>query len=398
MKNIWNLFKKDSSTNSYERILSQLAMEINHHESRLSTFRLRSIRVKRLFTLYCTLLYFIYFLIWILFYMRKTQDIEKWLLRFSILIVSLFCIYFGRIIFTTYYTKMISSEESNLELLRAKQHEKVEELKAKTNFYSTQSLIDRYSNSQKNTPEKSNMSLLDLSDSEKKAPKYSYSPNFESPLLSTFQSSNQQNQFSNLRSRYVNNNTNKSFYESFPMTSNTSFPIRDHIKSSQDNSFISRILNFIIGPDETSPENRYALICKNCGIHNGLAPYREKWESKTEITIKKYTPVITDIFGEHELILLEIQGTIERDNKDNDTKYIGKMWYDFTKERVYLIIGYHLLEGKIETLLKPFAILRRRNEKNIQHNDKESYQDEIIDTLEIIYKKIIFNLRPEPVT
>ncbi|CCJ28348.1 unnamed protein product [Pneumocystis jirovecii] len=67
MKYIWNWFKKDSA-NSYERILSQLAMEINHHESRLSTFKLRSIRVKRLFTLYCTILYLIYFLIWILFY------------------------------------------------------------------------------------------------------------------------------------------------------------------------------------------------------------------------------------------------------------------------------------------------------------------------------------------
>ncbi|CCJ31544.1 unnamed protein product [Pneumocystis jirovecii] len=270
------------SANSYERILSQLAMEINHHESRLSTFKLRSIRVKRLFTLYCTILYLIYFLIWILFYMRKTQDIEKWLLKFSILIISIFGIYFGRIIFTIYYTKMISSEESNLEHLRTKQREKVEELKTKTNFYSTQSLIDRYSNSQKNTPEKSNISLLDFSDSEKKTPKHNYlSSNFDSPLRSTFQNSNQQNQTSTLRLRHINsnNNTNNSFNESFPMTSNASFPIDKYFKPSQDNSFISRILNFIIGPDETSPENRYALICKNCGIHNGLAPYGEKWES-----------------------------------------------------------------------------------------------------------------------
>ncbi|KAG5518580.1 hypothetical protein PMAC_002976 [Pneumocystis sp. 'macacae'] len=286
MKYIWNWFKKDS-TNSYERILSRLAMEINHRESRLSTFRLRSVRVKRLFTLYCTILYLIYFLIWILFYMRKTQNIEKWLLRFSILIISLFGIYFGRIIFTIYYTKMISSEESSLEHLRTKQREKVEELKTKTNFYSTQSLIDRYSNSQKNTPEKSNISLLELSDSEKKTPKHKYlSSILDSPLRSTFQNSNQQNQTSNLRLRRINdNNTNSSFSESFPMISNTSFPVDTYFKSSQDNSFISRILNFIIGPDETSPENRYALICKNCGIHNGLALYGEKWESIKYICI-----------------------------------------------------------------------------------------------------------------
>ncbi|CCJ31446.1 unnamed protein product [Pneumocystis jirovecii] len=74
------------------------------------------------------------------------------------------------------------------------------------------------------------------------------------------------------------------------------------------------------------------------------------------------------------------------------------MWYDSARERVYLTIGYHRLEGKIETLKRPFAILRRQNEKNIQSNDKESYQDEIIDVLEIIHKRVIFNLRPEPVT
>lgn len=219
--------------------------------------------------------------------MRKTEDIEKWLLKFSILIILLFCIYFGRIIFTAYYTKMISSEESNLELLRIKQREKVEELKTKTNFYSTQSLIDRYSGSQKNTPEKSNISLLDLNDSEKKTPKRNYSsPCFDSPLRSTFQNSNQQNQNPNLRLRHVNNNdSGNSFYDSFYMTSDKPFPIDTYIKPSQDNSFISRILNFIIGPDETSPENRYALICKNCGIHNGLAPYGEKRESIKYICI-----------------------------------------------------------------------------------------------------------------
>ncbi|KAG5438117.1 hypothetical protein PCANB_002968 [Pneumocystis canis] len=165
-------------------------------------------------------------------------------------------------------------------LARTRQREKVEELKTKTNFYSTQSLIDRYSNSQKNTPEKSNILLLDLSDSEKKTQKHNYlSPNSNSPSWSDYQLSDQQ-PISNLRLRHINNKTlDNSFYESLPVASNTPLSVNNRIKLSQDNSFISRILNFIIGPDETSPENRYALICKNCGTHNGLAPYGEKWES-----------------------------------------------------------------------------------------------------------------------
>lgn len=43
-------------------------------------------------------------------------------------------------------------------------------------------------------------------------------------------------------------------------------------------TWMDRILDVLIGEDETSPQNRYALICKNCGTHNGLAAFGEQPE------------------------------------------------------------------------------------------------------------------------
>ncbi|EMR09843.1 hypothetical protein PNEG_02024 [Pneumocystis murina B123] len=122
-------------------------------------------------------------------------------------------------------------------------------------------------------------------------------------------------------------------------------------------------------------------------------------------SLKDYIPIIMNILGGHELILLEIQGTIERDDTDNTDRHIVPkaiiILYAINmkeqKECIYLKIGYHYLEGKIETLLQPFAVLRRRSKKNIQSNDNESYHDEIIDVLEIIRKRVVFNLLPQPI-
>ncbi|KTW28012.1 hypothetical protein T552_01876 [Pneumocystis carinii B80] len=114
-------------------------------------------------------------------------------------------------------------------------------------------------------------------------------------------------------------------------------------------------------------------------------------------SLKDYIHMIMNILGGNELILLEIQGTIERDDTNNADRHIGKIYYDSIKECIYLKIGYHHLEGKIETLLQPFAVLRRRSKKSVQSNDNESYHDEMIDVLEIIRKRVVFNLLPQPI-
>lgn len=48
---------------------------------------------------------------------------------------------------------------------------------------------------------------------------------------------------------------------------------------SPQRGWMDRILDILIGEDETSPQNRYALICKTCNSHNGLAAFGEQPEN-----------------------------------------------------------------------------------------------------------------------
>ena len=47
----------------------------------------------------------------------------------------------------------------------------------------------------------------------------------------------------------------------------------------QSKTFLDKILDLLAGEDENAPQNRYALICRHCKTHNGLAPPGERPES-----------------------------------------------------------------------------------------------------------------------
>jgi endoplasmic reticulum junction formation protein lunapark len=50
-------------------------------------------------------------------------------------------------------------------------------------------------------------------------------------------------------------------------------PVYDHnIEPTADGKWYDRILDLLLGEDETSPKNRIVLICQNCRLVNGQAP------------------------------------------------------------------------------------------------------------------------------
>ena len=103
------------------------------------------------------------------------------------------------------------------------------------------------------------------------------------------------------------------------------------------------------------------------------------------------------------LAILEIQGTVNLPSPDPSTKTtpIGRLVFpDYFEnsplngtawmKRVHLYVGQHQrLTGEVKKLPNPIAVIRKR-----EHHQTESEELEIV---EVVYWKVIFSSRPEPV-
>nr|XP_027229339.1 chromosome transmission fidelity protein 8 homolog [Penaeus vannamei] len=111
--------------------------------------------------------------------------------------------------------------------------------------------------------------------------------------------------------------------------------------------------------------------------------------------------------GTPEWIILELQGDLEsRTNEEMASKFIGDL--HFTKEGTpILIIGHHIMYGKVQDLDKPFALMHKKrlstDTEQMDVDDTESPEtasstagvEYLIKA--VIRKKILFKSRPKPI-
>ncbi|XP_068220730.1 chromosome transmission fidelity protein 8 homolog [Palaemon carinicauda] len=104
-----------------------------------------------------------------------------------------------------------------------------------------------------------------------------------------------------------------------------------------------------------------------------------------------------------EWVLLELQGDLEsRTHEEMKNKFIGDL--HFTKQGgiPVLIIGHHILYGKVQDLDKPFLYLRKTSDAPESH---EKYMDSTLPSVSnteysveaVIKKKLLFKTRPKPI-
>ncbi|KAI0637494.1 Ctf8-domain-containing protein [Trametes polyzona] len=107
-------------------------------------------------------------------------------------------------------------------------------------------------------------------------------------------------------------------------------------------------------------------------------------------------------FGSDELVLIEMQGALEVEG-NKDQQLVGKLRVDPATKKPTLLIGHHLLEGKLVNLSKPLAILHRNARDAVEGSAPEdAAQDQPKDTptswdiVAVVKRKMVFSKRPMP--
>lgn len=191
-----------------------------------------------------------------------------------------------------YYNSKIGNAEVKLDDLQKKQRDTVEKLKAATKFSTTQSIIEKYGGGPTFTDADKKKQLQNSPQTPPGHPNGNHqrpqgpltTPQQVQQQLIQQQLMAQQRSVERMQTPRPNANPNP-VQKSAPPTTPT-LPVlnlpktttrpssQQHIQPEEAMAprWYDRLLDVLVGEDETSAKNRYALICSKCRMVNGLAP------------------------------------------------------------------------------------------------------------------------------
>ncbi|KAI0063818.1 hypothetical protein BV25DRAFT_1906903 [Artomyces pyxidatus] len=254
-------FKK-SEPEDYEQILSSLALDIQKRQTRLSEIRLRERRATLVVTLYALAAWGAYGSLWYTGLLpnisgRPTNtQLEKAVKGFPAVIGPILILFTRRIV-QLWYARIGDAEEKSLKKLYNEQRSKVEEIKKKTNYYSTRSLLERYEDGAK--PESpARRAIPQPPPGPQQLP---ITPQRKGPVPPTLQPTAQGTPVPP------------------GLQSQLSPPPQQPLPTPRKQWF-DKLADALLGDDEpavNAAASRYALICQKCFAHNGLVK-ESMWE------------------------------------------------------------------------------------------------------------------------
>ncbi|KAH9482111.1 Endoplasmic reticulum junction formation protein lunapark [Psilocybe cubensis] len=260
MSFIRRIFSKKSEED-YETILSNLANEVQERQLKLSEIRLRERRSTLVVTLYTLAAWGAYVSLWYLNILPSITDgtyirnasMERLVKILPVTIGPIIILFIRRVV-QIWYKRKGDAEEKYLKELMKKRRDKVEEIKKKTNYYSTRDLIQKYDDA---TPSAT--------------PLRARFPQGQVPPTTPMRPQGP-----------VNGN-------SVPQTPAPSSGLQAHLSPSTPAAYpiapprkqwYDKLADALLGEDDpstASPSSRYALICEKCFNHNGLVK-ESMWE------------------------------------------------------------------------------------------------------------------------
>ncbi|KAK5828069.1 hypothetical protein F5H01DRAFT_332848 [Linnemannia elongata] len=285
---------RQSNDSDYEKILSDLDSNIRKAEMRLAAINLREKRMMGLWLIYSVLSWIGYTAVFGLYlHHQYYDDPQKWALAFAVVALGIPVIYSGRSVIAVWYKRAKTNEESQLSLLRADQRLKVEELKKKTAYYSTKTLLERYDPSSQQ--QRSNGTRPSGPDGRPNSAQQNgqprpQQPNMMDPGLRQRQgqgvtngpmnpalqgrpmgvSSGMQPQPPHLGQGPQGHPNGPRAQQQMPFgPGQPNHAMSPYGSPSNQRHWYDKIVDVIVG--EEGPDTKYALICGQCFAHNGLA-------------------------------------------------------------------------------------------------------------------------------
>lgn len=280
MVSLWPWKGEDNSPASFEKTLSALSTKITKSQAQLDSLRQRSRRFKALWTLYTSFAYLL--CVVILFLVVGWQKMSA--LEYTAVAGSPLIIYIIRTGIATYYTYRVDTVTRRLEAQQAERAKTIDKLKTATKYNSTQELLEKYGgappklkkqpssttptkspkNAQKQTqgrtsmgpPPTANIARPNQVPSQPSTPQ----PVSRSPSYATSPQSATAPQVPQMQAEFAPN----AFSAPPQYAAGADMNMEGH--------WYDRVLDLLLGEDETSPKNRIILICQNCRLVNGQAP------------------------------------------------------------------------------------------------------------------------------
>ncbi|KAH7312085.1 hypothetical protein BKA65DRAFT_441143 [Rhexocercosporidium sp. MPI-PUGE-AT-0058] len=286
MVSLWPWKGEENSPASFEKSLISLASKITKSQGQLDSLRQHQRRFKALWTLYTSFAYLLCFVVLFLVVGWKNWGVVE----YSALSGAPVLIYLVRSGITAYYTYRIDTVTQRLEDQQAERTKTIEKLKAATKYNSTQELLEKYGGA---TPKPKKPAAPKVQKVQKQPGRTSMGPPATANIQRPDQIPSQPSTPQPVPQRSPPQHLFPSPYstpqpqppqmrpvpaepaaqaEFAPNAYSAPPQYAQSAESVAGGNWYDRVLDLLLGEDETSPKNRVALICQNCRLVNGQAP------------------------------------------------------------------------------------------------------------------------------
>ncbi|KAK7972570.1 hypothetical protein PG988_006704 [Apiospora saccharicola] len=267
MVSFWPWKGEDSSPASFEKTLSNLSTKITATQLQLDKVRTRSRRIKVLWTLYLSFAYLVYAIVLILVVGYNNLGPWEWVGMAGGPVL----IYVMRTLTHAYFTMRIETLEARLKDQQSERATTIQKLKDATKYDSTLELLQKYGGEKPKRAAQNHGE--DEKDKNTKENDVRTSADCQHPEATIGSGRTHLDQTPEPDSpASLARSTSPPNSHPTPTTCLTPpYPQYDH-NPNDTHRWYDRILDLMLGEDETAPKNRIILICQNCRLVNGQAP------------------------------------------------------------------------------------------------------------------------------